>query len=224
MPDLDRQVDYWNRMGPGKPFGHPVNFQRLGQWLTPESRVLDLGCGYGRALGLLFERGYHNLIGFDPAPAMVAMARERFPSITFEEFPCPPQLSLADASVDAALLFSVLTCVPTNMGQRALVAEVGRVLRPGGLFYISDLWLQTDERNRERYVRDQSKYGTYGVFDLPEGVTVRHHDPQWIAALTKDFETGALDHIDVHTMNGNPAKAFQWFGLKRSDPTIQQNF
>lgn len=220
MQNLDRQVDYWNRMGPGKPFAHPVNFERLGQWLSHDSRILDVGCGYGRALGLLFDRGYHNLIGFDPAPAMVARARERYPAITFAELDAPPHLPLADASVDAALMFSVLTCVPTDLGQQAMVAEVNRVLRPGGLFYISDLWLQTDERNRERYLRDQPKYETYGIFDLPEGVTVRHHDPRWVAALTSEFDTVALDDINVQTMNGNPAKAFQWFGLKRSDVNL----
>ena len=216
MQDLDRQLDYWNRIGPGKSFGHPVNFDRLSQWLSPGSRILDVGCGYGRVLGLLFERGYHNLVGCDLAPAMIAVARERFPAITFVGLSSPPHLLLADLSVDATLLFTVLTCVPTNEGQRAIVEEVGRVLRPGGLFYISDLWLQTDERNRERYNRDEPKYGAYGVFDLPEGVTVRHHDPRWIETLTRDFDTLALDQIDVMTMNGHPAKGFQWFGLKRS--------
>ena len=217
MQDLDHQLDYWNRIGPEKSFGHPVNFERLRKWLTPDSRILDVGCGYGRALGLLSDRGYRNLIGCDLAPAMIAMARERFPAITFAELTSPPHLPLADLSVDATLLFAVLTCVPSNHGQRAIVEEVGRVLRPGGLFYISDLWLQTDERNRERYVRDQPKYGTYGVFDLPEGVTVRHHDPHWIETLTRDFDTLALDHINIQTMNGHPAKGFQWFGLKRRE-------
>lgn len=217
IQDLDRQLDYWNRVGPRKSFGHPVNFERLKQWLSSGSRILDVGCGYGRALGLLFDRGYLNLIGCDLAPAMVDMARERSPAIDFAEISSPPHLPLADASVDATLLFTVLTCVPTDQGQQAIVEEVGRVLRPGGLFYISDLWLQTDERNRERYVRDEPKYGTYGVFDLPEGVTVRHHDPSWIATLTRDFDALALDHINIQTMNGHPAKCFQWFGLKRSD-------
>lgn len=192
-----------------------MNFERLDRWLDRDSRILDLGCGYGRVLGSLFEHGYHNLIGLDPAPAMVALARERYPLITFEVISAPPHLDPSDAAVDAVLLFSVLTCVPTDEGQRAIIREVGRVLRPGGLLYISDLWLQTDERNKDRYLAGQLKYGTYGVFDLPEGVTVRHHDPRWIESLMQDFDELALDAIDVHTMNGNPAKGFQWFGSKR---------
>src|SRR5262249_54818385 len=168
--------------------------------------------GYGRCLGELFNEGYTDLIGLDFSPAMIAAARAQFPEIAFHQIESAT-IPLPDASVDAVLLFSVLTCVPTDEGQRALLKEVRRVLRRGGLLYISDLWLQSDERNRSRYARDEQKYGIYGVFDLPEGVTVRHHDPKWIDTLTADLEMVALDQIDVVTMNGNPAKAFQWFGL-----------
>ena len=145
---------------------------------------------------------------------MIAAARTRFPEITFEQVHAAI-IPLPDSSVDGALLFSVLTCVPTNQGQRAMVEELHRVLRPGGLLYISDLWLQQDERNLVRYARDERKYGIYGVFDLPEGVTVRHHDPKWIETLTRQFDLLAVDQIEVVTMNGNPANAFQWFGSKK---------
>jgi ubiquinone/menaquinone biosynthesis C-methylase UbiE len=145
---------------------------------------------------------------------MIAAARARFPEIEFSVLESS-EIRLPQESVDCALLFSVLTCVPTDDGQQALVAELHRVLRPGGLLYISDLWLQSDERNLTRYARDEAKYGKYGVFELPEGVTVRHHDPAWIATLTSDFEQVALDEIEVVTMNHNPAQAFQWFGLKK---------
>ena len=213
MVDLDRQFDYWNTEGSRKSFAHPLNLKRLSQWLSPDSLILDFGCGYGRSLGELFSSGYRNLVGFDFSPVMIAAARARFPEITFQELQSST-IPLPDTSVDGALLFSVLTCVPTDIGQRAILAELHRVLRPNGLLCISDLWLQGDERNLSRYARDEAKYGTYGVFDLPEGVTVRHHDPEWIQTLTSDFETVAVDNIEVLTMNGNPAKAFQWFGLK----------
>src|ERR1700736_2286978 len=110
VQDLNHQLAYWNRVGPGKTFGHPVNFERLGGLINSDSRILDIGCGYGRVLGSLFEQGYHNLIGFDPAPAMVALARERFPAINFEVINAPPHLDPPNASVDTVLLFSVLTC------------------------------------------------------------------------------------------------------------------
>lgn len=180
--------------------------------MSDEGCILDFGCGYGRILGELYKEGYDKLIGLDFSPAMIATARAQYPEIAFEQIESPT-IPLPDASVDGVLLFSVLTCIPTDEGQRELLKEVNRVLSRGGLLYISDLWLQTDERNLTRYERDEQKYGVYGVFDLPEGVTVRHHDAKWIETLTSDFTTVALDEIEVVTMNGNPAKAFQWFGI-----------
>jgi SAM-dependent methyltransferase len=212
LVDLNSQYEYWNTAGTQKPFAHPLNLRSVRQWVSDESCILDYGCGYGRVLGELFNEGYENLIGLDFSPAMIAAARAQYPEITFEVVESST-IPLPDASVDGVLLFSVLTCIPTNEGQRALLREVHRVLSRGGLLYISDLWLQEDERNLTRYARDEQKYGVYGVFDLPEGVTVRHHDPAWIETLTSDFEMVALDHLDVVTMNGNPAQAFQWFGL-----------
>jgi SAM-dependent methyltransferase len=219
--DLDRQVDYWDHIGTGKPFSHPLNLERLRQWLPADPRILDFGCGYGRVLGLLYEGGYQRLLGVDQSPMMVAAARERWPAVVFDRLVSSPHLDLPDASLDAALLFAVLTCVPTNAGQRAIVAELDRVLRPGGILYISDLWLQDDDRNVQRYRRDEPQYGTYGVFELPEGVTLRHHDPDWIDELTHAFDPVALDNIQVPTMNGHSARGFQWFGLKRrSQPPV----
>ena len=217
MRELDLQIDYWNRVGPAKPFAHPVNLARLNELVPPDSRILDFGCGYGRALGILHSHGYRNLVGTDPAPAMIAAARNSYPEISFSEMRHSPHTGLPTASVDTVLLFAVLTAVPGNEGQRAIVDEIARVLRPGGVLYISDMWLQTDARNVERYARDQTKYGVYGVFDLAEGVTVRHHDREWIKALASGFDKIAVDDIDVLTMNKHPATAFQWFGRKRQE-------
>ena len=212
MIDLNSQYEYWNTTGTQKSFAHPLNLRRVRQWISDEGCILDFGCGYGRVLGELYEEGYDKLIGLDFSPAMIAAARKQHPEIAFEQIQSLT-IPLPDASVDGVLLFSVLTCIPTDDGQRELLREVNRVLNRGGLLYISDLWLQTDERNLTRYERDEQKYGVYGVFDLPEGVTVRHHDPKWIESLTDNFTMVALDELEVVTMNGNPAKAFQWFGI-----------
>lgn len=56
-------------------------------------------------------------------------------------------LPFREHSLDAVLLFTLLTCMPMESEQRGLFAEVQRILRPSGLVYITDLLLNTDSRN-----------------------------------------------------------------------------
>jgi SAM-dependent methyltransferase len=211
---LDLQIDYWNRVGPAKSFAHPIDVARLQTLLTTDKAILDFGCGYGRVLSLLRQHGYRHLMGVDPSAAMVAAAREQVPDATVEVLANPPYVPKPNASFDAVLIVSVLTCVPTNTGQELVLSEAHRLLRVGGVLAISDFWLQADERNRVRYERGRLAYGTYGIFDLPEGVTLRHHDPAWIEHLTRPFDRVALEDVDVSTMNGHTARGFQWIGTK----------
>ncbi len=210
---LDSQVAYWNGPGSAKRFSHPVNLARLEELLSRTSSIVEIGCGYGRVLEILFRSGYRNLAGFDTAEGMVEAARARLPEVRIETI-AGNRIPLPDSSVDALLLFAVLTCIPTDPGQRALLEEARRLLHPGGLLYISDLWLQPDARNRDRYDEFAAEFGTYGVFRLPEGGVFRHHDRAWIAELTEGFQRIALDEIRVETMNGHSARAFQWFGRR----------
>jgi len=117
-------------------------------------------------------------------------------------------------SFDAVVLFAVLTCIPTNTGQKTLLEQIGHVLRPGGILYMSDFWLQEDDRNLERYRVFEQKYDSFGVFELPDGAVLRHHDRAWIHALLSRFNTVALEDIEVTTMNGHRSLGFQYFGRK----------
>ena len=123
-------------------------------------------------------------------------------------------LPYQDESFDAVLLFAVLTCIPTNEGQRKLLNKLTRLLRPGGLLYVSDYYLQEDERNRQRYERFATEFDVYGVFRLSEGTILRHHSVEWIGALTSEFRVIHLSEMTVSTMNESMAKGFQYLGKK----------
>ena len=204
-------ISYWDRVANEKCFSHPLRVDWLADYSNKQARILDYGCGYGRTLAELLEVGYEKLAGVDFSEAMLARARLAVPKAGLVRND-GHTLPFKNESFDAVLLFAVLTCIPDNSEQQQLLAEVRRVLRPGGLLYVSDLLINNDPRNRERYERDEEKYGCYGVFELPEGVVVRHHQREWIEEVTRSFRPLEYDDFTVTTMNGNASAAFQYLG------------
>jgi SAM-dependent methyltransferase len=213
MQDTITQISYWDRVANQKRFSHPLRLDWLARYSNQQARILDYGCGYGRTLADLSQAGFQNLVGVDFSEAMLARARAALP--------CPglvrndgQVLPFQNDSFDAVLLFAVLTCVPDGNEQRLLLAGAARVLRPGGLLYLSDLLVNNDRRNRERYEQYAEAYGCYGVFELPEGVVVRHHQREWVEELTSPFQQLEYEPFTVRTMNGNASAAFQYLGRK----------
>lgn len=198
-----------------KRFSHPLRAEWLSERLTSQALILDYGCGYGRTLEDLSAAGYQKTVGLDSSQGMLLRCRSRLPhqSLLLTDGRAFP---FKDNAFSAVLLFATLTCIPLDTDQRALIAEITRVLYPYGLLYISDLLINEDARNRQRYERFVEAYGMYGIFELPEGVVVRHHSKEWIEDLTAPFEQLEYEPFSVVTMNGNSSSAFQYLGRRRT--------
>ncbi|WP_326595878.1 class I SAM-dependent methyltransferase [Streptomyces sp. NBC_01803] len=106
----------------------------------PGERALDIGCGTGYLVGLLAHAVAPGgtVTGIDPAAAMIDYARRhvRQDGCTFtqglaEELPC------ADGSVDLVVSSLAFHHIPEDRRERAL-AEMFRVLRPGGRLLLAD--------------------------------------------------------------------------------------
>jgi ubiquinone/menaquinone biosynthesis C-methylase UbiE len=117
-------------------------FAELERLLSPAQRypvVLDVGCGQGQALALVAERLRPELlIGVDADARLLARARAEA-----EACACRVQLVESDArrlplgesAVDLALCHQTLHHV---RDQRGLLAELRRVLRPGGVLLLAE--------------------------------------------------------------------------------------
>jgi len=206
---MEEPSAYWSRIAREKTFTHPLRTELLRTHVPLDTPLLDLGCGYGRLAAELLAAGWQQVVGADTAAGMIARGRAehaRRPELELVHLN-GPRLPFADGAFGGALLFSVLTCVPDTDEELALLAELRRVLRPNGVLYVSDLLLQTDERNLRRYREAEEE--ELGVFTLPEGVRLRHYERDHVLELLADFELLHFEEIDVITMNGNGAHGFQ---------------
>jgi ubiquinone/menaquinone biosynthesis C-methylase UbiE len=124
-----------------------VDFARLG--LQPGVRVLDLGCGAGRHAFEALRRGA-SVLALDADEGELNSVAAMFAAMR-EAGEVPPggqaralagdatAMPLPDASVDVVIAAEVLEHIPAD---QAAIAEIARVLRPGGLAAVTvPAWL-----------------------------------------------------------------------------------
>ena len=147
-----------------------------------EMAVLDIGCGFGKNARLLEGLGVR-VHGIDVARGAIARCREwvrhpeRFVAASLDRLPH------ADASFEAVLDVGCLHCLPAHL-LRPGIAEIGRVLKPGGWLF-SRVLLPRDARWLEAQSYRVDRLGL---------------DPLALARwLERDFEVGfTSDHQATH--------------------------
>ncbi|MBI4385396.1 class I SAM-dependent methyltransferase [Candidatus Parcubacteria bacterium] len=110
-----------------------------------DAEILDVGCGTGEAILFAARLGYHRVRGLDNAEVAVSFCRKQ--GLLAVERGDAARLSYAAASFDAVLCLDVLEHVQDDA---AVIAEIWRVLRPGGCVFITVpafrfLWSRHDE-------------------------------------------------------------------------------
>jgi SAM-dependent methyltransferase len=208
VPGRDESRAYSDAAAARKSFTHPLHRDWLDELVPTSARILDYGCGYGRTLAELASLGYAKLVGMDFSPAMVERGRRAHPALDLRVVQALPTAEPA-ASFDAVLLMAVLTSIPDSDEQAAVMREIHRLLRPGGVLLVSDMPLQTDARSLARYARDAAEFGTYGIFRTEDGAVVRHHPAARFEALLRGFDILHTAEVSLSTMNGHAARAIR---------------
>lgn len=114
-----------------------------GEWLTrrilelsrPEANhvLLDAGCGPGGSLALYRAYGLEKVLGIDLDPEFVAEARILHWPVLQADL-C--RLPLTDQSIDMVICECAWNLTP----RERTLAELGRVVRPGGVLAITDIY------------------------------------------------------------------------------------
>ena len=117
--------------GPRQWFRHRLLVRELAA-SRAQGTVLDAGCGHGRMAELLSKRGLQ-VFGFDESSLAVSKAATRVPDALFWSGSLL-QMALPDAKFDAVISGDVLEHLEDD---KKAVAEIFRVLKPGGLAVVS---------------------------------------------------------------------------------------
>jgi SAM-dependent methyltransferase len=96
--------------------------------------ALDVGCGEGRFCRLMRQAGI-KAVGIDPTAALIEEARRRDPSGRYE-IGRAEELPFASGRFDLVVSYLSLIDIPDF---RAAIAEMNRVLKPGGVVLIANL-------------------------------------------------------------------------------------
>lgn len=116
------------RLAPGTPGYDPLGVDHALRVLLGNGagRCLEIGCGTGVHAAGVRELGW-TPVGIDLSAGMLRHARDRLPVARADA----ARLPIADGSVPAAIAVMVHTDMPEYP---AVLREVARVLRPGGVF------------------------------------------------------------------------------------------
>jgi tellurite methyltransferase len=128
---------------PQEQFG-PIDIYLFDQLLRgrihPGMRVLDAGCGFGRNLVYLLREQYEifgidqNSTAIDATRALAASLAPTLPPTNFRVEPVE-SLSLPDSFADLVLCSAVLHFARDDQHFEAMLRNLWRVLKPGGLFF-----------------------------------------------------------------------------------------
>ena len=187
-----------------------VDFIERAATLSKEYKILDVACGHGRHVNELARRGY-DVWGVDIAPHAIEIAQK-----AADELNIHPHLSVGDMkklpykNEEFDRVYNVFTSFgyfDKAEDEHAMLVEIHRVLKSGGIFLIDVLSLESE----------QKKFEALGKPD-PDA-------PGWIIIPTK-----------IQILSGEERKLTQWFDpethmlhtrrdwMEKGEPAMHESF
>ncbi|WP_440771009.1 class I SAM-dependent methyltransferase [Natronorubrum sp. DTA28] len=209
-----------------------ADLERLADWCRDADAVLDVATGAGHVAGAIAERDVSTVVAVDASRAMVATAEREFDGVA-GAMADAERLPFAANSFDAVACRIAAHHFPDP---EAFVADVARVLRPGGTFAFEDNVAPPDPAlesflDRVERLRDPTHVRSYRTEQWCEwleeqGFVVEesHHLTKtlefdsWVAAQSVDADRRA--ELESILLDASSA-ATEFFEIEAEDGSVR---
>jgi len=118
-------------------------FELLKKYLKKDNDVLDIGCGNGRLYSFLKKTSLcKKYLGIDQSKELIDLAKNNYKDGDFLVVDNVLKLPFADNSFDTVVAIAFFHHIPSNKLRRKMLYEIKRVLKPGGILFMTNwnLW------------------------------------------------------------------------------------
>ncbi|WP_406670392.1 class I SAM-dependent methyltransferase [Methanolobus sp. ZRKC4] len=191
------------------------------KYTSPACRILDIGCGSGKASNLLASLGF-SVTGVDINTEALRMAKSSSESQNCLQIPLfirtdARALPFPDAAFNVVIMQAFLTTIVSKDDRARIIREACRVLEPGGYLYLADFGQTWHSKvYRERYINDlpvTKEEGSIVAYDegTEEIAYVAHHftEKELVFLLIDNgFEIEFFKRDEFVTRTGNRVNGF----------------
>ncbi|WOO41870.1 class I SAM-dependent methyltransferase [Rubellicoccus peritrichatus] len=227
--EIETAKQYFRQQVVVEHYAHAAN--AVGLWVSEEKiftrlfkqedSIIELGCGAGRIAIGLWELGYKHLMGVDYSREMVKEARRINKVLEYGisfQYGDATKLGFDEATFDGAIFgFNGLLMIPQRENRRRALAEIKRVIKPGGWFVFTGhdrevhgnkkLWRDQQKLwNRSNQHPDLEMFGDL-FHDMPEGGQMYIHSATRAEILEDLASVGLRHETDVLRSNLAPEPA-----------------
>eukprot|EP00920_Eleutheroschizon_duboscqi_P042273 GHVT01101097.1.p1 GENE.GHVT01101097.1~~GHVT01101097.1.p1 ORF type:complete len:244 (-),score=36.33 GHVT01101097.1:420-1151(-) len=135
--------------------------------LQNQHAILMVGCGNSRLTEEMYDDGYHSILNIDYAASCIKAMEDKYREyehLSFKQMDATSMTPLDDASFDAAIdkgtMDSILCGEDSVENVKAMLGEVHRILKAGGLYIIISYGSPSSRLN---YLQDSSYHWTVTV-------------------------------------------------------------